>query len=320
MGLGGALDAGEGLLGGHGEAKAGAGLFVQVLGLELLGVDLDDEVGEGALVAAKGEDPGAALHLGLHAVLGGEVVAEALLDATIGGGAQLDEGGLQKLRIGEGVEPVAAQAEGALVIKEAADLTVARGDVGQVQVHRGEGPRARGRAAVDVGGEAGDELAVGQAVRLAVDVAGAVGDEAHAQAALGQGGIGGASGKAGASGASGKAGTGGTSGKGGGAEVDFCEGAFAKYQGNGLYCGSQLAPGATDKWLYECKGFATVKIEKCALGCQTAPDGQNDACKQPKPDLVGDIVIQSSTGTSPKIPIWSACSWTRPASSRGSGT
>ncbi len=105
-------------------------------------------------------------------------------------------------------------------------------------------------------------------------------------------GAGGATG-GGAGGVAGKSGAGGGAGSGGGVPADFCAGAYAKYNGNGAYCGGQLKNGAPKDTLFECKAYKTVSATKCKDGCVEAPEGENDACKV----LVPTIIITSTTSS-----------------------
>ena len=69
---------------------------------------------------------------------------------------------------------------------------------------------------------------------------------------------------------------------------ETCSGECARYPdgqndhcscwlGNGLYCGGNGVNGDTTT-LYRCSGGTVTVEQRCANGCQTKPNGQNDVC------------------------------------------
>lgn len=61
-------------------------------------------------------------------------------------------------------------------------------------------------------------------------------------------------------------------------KTDPCAGAM---YGDGDYCGGPL--GGDPSTLYHCVGKATAAQTACAMGCHSAPPGQNDTCTVPDP-------------------------------------
>ena len=135
-----------------------------------LGDDLEDDVGD-----RLGVDVGDGDHAGpLGAVVGGQLVplgdvrVDDVDEAAVGLLLEAVQRRPGEGRVGEIVQPVAAQGEQRLIVVQPADLVVALPGAGQVEVHGDEGAGVRGGAAVLVAEQPGDEFPLGEVELLAL--------------------------------------------------------------------------------------------------------------------------------------------------------